>query len=98
MTKNIKKLLKLPIRTNSERMKLALGIPDLCTYLISRLLKLKIKYENIFHVELNIYNNIIEKTIGNIKGDVLYTVFHVVLDFTLSWILAKIHDNVIWKK
>ena len=41
MTKNIKKLLKLPIRTNSERMKLALGIPDLCTYLISRLIKLK---------------------------------------------------------
>ena len=34
----IKKLLKLPKRTNSERMKLALGIPDLCTYLISRLL------------------------------------------------------------
>ena len=38
MSKNIKKLLKLPIRTNSERMELALGIPDLCTYLISRLL------------------------------------------------------------
>ena len=72
MTKNIKKLLKLPIRTNSERIKLALGIPDLCTYLISRLLKLKIKYENEFHEELNIYNNIIEKTIGNLKGDILY--------------------------
>ena len=72
MTKNIKKLLKLPKRTNSERMKLALGIPDLCTYLISRLLKLKIKYENVFHEELNIYNNIIEKTIGNLKGDILY--------------------------
>ena len=53
MTKNIKKLLKLPKRTNSARMKLALGIPDLCTYLISRLLKLKIKYENVFHEELN---------------------------------------------
>ena len=72
MTKNIKKLLKLPKRTNNERMKLALGIPDLCTYLISRLLKLKIKYENVFHEELNIYNNIIEKTIGNLKGDILY--------------------------
>jgi len=72
MTKNIKKLLKLPIRTNNERMKLALGIPDLCTYLISRLLKLKIKYENIFHEELNIYDKVIEKTIGNIKGNILY--------------------------
>ena len=29
---NIKMLLKLPIRTNSERMKLALGIPDLCIF------------------------------------------------------------------
>ena len=37
-------------------MKLALGIPDLCTYLISKLLKLKIKYENIFHEKLNIYD------------------------------------------
>ena len=53
-------------------MKLALGISDLCTYLISRLLKLKIKYENVFHEELNIYNNVIKKTIGNIKGDILY--------------------------
>ena len=31
MTTNIKKLLKWPKRTNSERMKLALGIPDLCS-------------------------------------------------------------------
>ena len=44
----------------------------MCTYLISRLIKLKIKYENVFHEELNIYNNVIEKTIGNIKGDILY--------------------------
>ena len=72
MTKNIKKLLKLPIRTNSERMKLALGIPDLCTYLTSRLLKLKIKYENIFHEQLNIYDKIIEKIIGNTKGNIIY--------------------------
>ena len=49
MTKNIKKLLKLPIRTNNERMKLALGIPYLYTYVLSSLLKLKIKFENIFH-------------------------------------------------
>ena len=49
MTNNIKKLLKVPDRTNNKRMKLILWIPDLCTYLISRLLKLKIKYENIFN-------------------------------------------------
>ena len=72
MTKNIKKLLKLPTRTNSERMKLALGIPDLCTYLVSRLLKLKIKYENVFHEKLNIYDKVIEITIKNTKGDILY--------------------------
>ena len=72
MTKNIKKLLKLSPRTNSVRLKIGLDIPDLCTYLISRLLKLKIKYENVFHEELNIYNNVIEKTIGKIKGDILY--------------------------
>ena len=71
MTKNIKKLLRLPKRTNCIRLKLELGIPDLCVYLISRLLKLKIKYENIFHEELNIYDNVIEKTIGNIKGDMI---------------------------
>ena len=31
MTTNIKKLLKLPIRTNTQRLKLALGLPDLNT-------------------------------------------------------------------
>ena len=46
MTKNIKKLLRLPERSNSIRLKIALGIPDLCVYLISRLLRLKTKYEN----------------------------------------------------
>ena len=35
MTKNIKKLLRLPPRINSIRLKIALGIPDLCVYLIS---------------------------------------------------------------
>ena len=44
----------------------------LCVYLISRLARLKIKYENVFNEKLNIYNNIIEKTIGNIKGDIIY--------------------------
>ena len=45
MLTNIKKLLKLPTRTNNNRLKIALGLPDLNTYLICRLLKLKEKYE-----------------------------------------------------
>ena len=48
MSTNIKKLLKLPMRTNTERLKIALGLPNLNIYLIQRLIKLKIKYENIF--------------------------------------------------
>ena len=47
MIKNIKQLLRLPKRTNSIRLKIAIGIPNLDVYLISRLLRLKIKYENI---------------------------------------------------
>ena len=34
MIKNIKKILRLPTRTNNERLKLALGIPNLNIYLI----------------------------------------------------------------
>ena len=41
MLTNIKKLLKLPIRTNNIRLKIVLGIPDLNSYLVCRLLKLK---------------------------------------------------------
>ena len=48
MVKNIKLLLRLPKRTDNIRLKIALGIPDLCVYLISRLLRLKKKYENTF--------------------------------------------------
>ena len=72
MVKNIKLLLRLPKRTDNIRLKIALGIPDLCVYLISRLLRLKKKYENTFNEKLNIYDNVIEKTIGNIKGDIIY--------------------------
>ena len=42
MITNIKKLLKLAKRTNTERLKIALGLPDLNTYLVQRLIKLKI--------------------------------------------------------
>ena len=72
MVKNIKLLLRLPKRTDNIRLKIALGIPDLCVYLISRLLRLKIKYENTFNEKLNIYDDVIKKTIGNIKGDIIY--------------------------
>ena len=44
MSTNIKKLLKLPIRANTQRLKLALSLPDLNTYLVQCLIKLKIKY------------------------------------------------------
>ena len=44
----------------------------MCVYLITRLLRLKTKYENIFNEKLNIYDNVIEKTIGNIKDDIIY--------------------------
>ena len=49
---NIKKLLKLPTSTNTQRLKLALGLPDLNTYLVQRLIKLKIKNENTFSEKL----------------------------------------------
>ena len=45
----IKLLLRLPKRINNIRLKIVLGIPDLCVYLISRLLRFKIKYENVFN-------------------------------------------------
>ena len=48
MISNIKKLLKLANLTNTERLKIALGLTDLYTYLLQRLIKLKIKYEKIF--------------------------------------------------
>ena len=47
-------------------------MPNLCTYLISRLLKIKIRYEDIFHEKLNIYDKVIENTIDNTKGNIIY--------------------------
>ena len=72
MVNNIKLLLRLSKRTNNVRLKIELGIPDLHLYLISRLVRLKIKYENVFNEKLNIYNNIIEKTTCNIKSDIIF--------------------------
>ena len=43
MSINIKKLLKLLKRTNTERLKITVVLPDLNTYLVKRLIKLKIK-------------------------------------------------------
>ena len=47
-------------------------MPNLCTYLISRLLKIKMRYEDIFHEKLNIYDKVIENTIDNIKDNIIY--------------------------
>ena len=58
---NIKKLLKFPIRSNNG--KLALGLPDLNTYLQCRLLKLKEKYEYIFKEKLTMYDKIIKQVL-----------------------------------
>ena len=63
MLTNIKKLLKLPIRTNNSRLKIVLGLPDLNSYLLCRLLKLKEKYEYIFKEKLTIYNKIIKQVL-----------------------------------
>ena len=61
MVYNIKRLLKLTIRTNSERLKLALGLPDLFTFLIQRLIKLKVKYEYVFKEKLTLYDKSIKE-------------------------------------
>ena len=64
MLTNIKKLLKLPIRTNNSRLKIALGLPDLETYLVCRLLKLKEKYEYIFNEKLTMYDKKIKQILN----------------------------------
>ena len=43
------------MRTNTERLKIALGLPNLNIYLIQRLIKLKIKYGNILNEKLTMY-------------------------------------------
>ena len=53
MRTNIKKLLKLTIRTNNNKLKIAFGLPNLNTYVICRSLKLKEKYEYIFNEKIN---------------------------------------------
>jgi hypothetical protein len=55
---NIKILLKLPIRTNNNKIRTALGIPDIKIYLFKRLQKLKIKYEMNFKEKLTFYDKI----------------------------------------
>ena len=59
MVRNIKRLLNITTRTNSNRLKISLGLPDLNTYLVQRLLKLKIKYENVFNEKLTLYDKVI---------------------------------------
>ena len=64
MSTNIKKLLKLPLRTNTERLKIALGLPDLNIYLLQRLIRLKIKYENVFDEKLTMYDESIKEILN----------------------------------
>ena len=61
MVFNIKRLLKLTNRTNSERLKIALGLPDLFTFLAQRLIKLKVKYEDVFEEKLTLYDKSIKE-------------------------------------
>ena len=55
---NIKILLKLPKRTNNNKLRTALGISDIKIYLYSRLQKLKIKQEMNFKEKLTFYDKI----------------------------------------
>ena len=55
MVFNIKRLLKLTNRTNSKRLKIALGLLDLFTFLAQRLIKQKVKYEYVFEEKLTLY-------------------------------------------
>ena len=64
MCSNIKKLLNITTRTNSIRLKIALGLPDLNTYLVQRLIKLKIKYEKVFDDKLTMYDKSIVEILG----------------------------------
>ena len=64
MSTNIKKLLKLPLRTNAQRLKIALGLPDLNIYLVQRLIRLKIKYENVFDEKLTMYDESIKEILN----------------------------------
>ena len=61
MCTNIKRLLKLANRTNNERLKISLGLPDLFTFLVQRLIKLKVKYEYIFEEKLTLYDKSIKE-------------------------------------
>ena len=62
-------LLKLPLRTNNNKLRTALGIPDIKIYLYKRLQKLKIKYKKNFYLKLTLYDKIkvIENIIDNLN-------------------------------
>ena len=55
---NIKVLLKSTIRTNNNKLRTALGIPDIKIYLFKRLQKLKNKYKINFKEKLTFYDKI----------------------------------------
>ena len=91
MIRNIKRLLNITTRTNSNRLKITLGLPDLNTYLVQRLIKLKIKYENVFEEKLTLYDKVIIEIL-NINHNILY--FN--LDINPSFILYPSSSPIIF--
>jgi hypothetical protein len=62
-------LLKLPKRTNNDKLELALGLKDLNLFLINRLKKLIQKYNKIFNRKITIYDEAIKDITGEINLD-----------------------------
>ena len=62
---NLKMILRLPVRTSNNRLKICLGLPDLKVYLVTRLIKALKKYEMIFGEKCEYYDKTINDTIGN---------------------------------
>lgn len=67
----MKNMLKLPIRTSNARLGIALGIPDLRVYLVTRLIKNLKKYKKFFHEECELYDDIIYNSLGKRREEYL---------------------------
>jgi hypothetical protein len=63
----LKNILKLPIRTNTDRLTITLGLPDLIVYLASRTVKSLTKYKKIFGEEVQMYDEKIKEVLGSTK-------------------------------
>ena len=87
IVRNIKKLLNITTRTNSIKLKITLGLPDLNTYLVRRLIKLKIKYENAFNEKLNtVFYDVVRLLCRGLFVKILKkALFFLLCRRTLSW-------------